>query len=127
MWGLRGGAVVYRVALFVPYVLPQVAVGVVWGWIYAPTRGWLNRALEALGLGALTTGWLGDPRTALYAVLIGPAVQAFLPVLTVRVTPPARLRRGVPDDSAVDGEGEGQDPVGTRAAQLAACDGERPA
>jgi ABC-type sugar transport system permease subunit len=69
VWGVRRGAGVYRVALFVPYVLPQVAVGVVWGWIYAPTRGWLNRVLEAVGLGALATGWLGDPRTALYAVL----------------------------------------------------------
>jgi raffinose/stachyose/melibiose transport system permease protein len=47
----------------------------VWGWIYEPSRGWLNRALEAVGLGSLTTGWLGNPRTALYAV-IGTAVWA---------------------------------------------------
>ena len=69
VWGVRTGAVVYRIALFLPYVLPQVAVGVVWGWIYAPTRGWLNRVLGAVGLDALTTGWLGNPSTALYAVL----------------------------------------------------------
>ncbi len=69
VWGVGRGAVVYRIALFLPYVLPQVAVGVVWGWIYAPTRGWLNRALEAVGLDGLTTGWLGNPDTALYAVL----------------------------------------------------------
>jgi raffinose/stachyose/melibiose transport system permease protein len=50
-------------------VLPQVAVGVVWGWIYEPSRGWLNRALELVGLEGLTRGWLGDPSVALYAVL----------------------------------------------------------
>ena len=41
--------------------------------------------------------------------------------------PPARLALGVPDDSAVDSQGEGQDLVDTRPAQLATRDGERPA
>ncbi len=69
LWGVRRGSTFYRIVFFLPYVLPQVAVGVVWGWIYAPTRGWLNRGLEAVGLDGLTRGWLGDPNTALYAVL----------------------------------------------------------
>ena len=69
MWNVRRGTVAYRIAFFMPFVLPQVAVGVVWGWIYDPLRGWLNRALEVVGLGRLTTGWLGNPDTALYAVL----------------------------------------------------------
>jgi len=75
VWVVSRGSVFYRIAFFLPYVLPQVAVGVVWGWIYDPTRGWLNRALELVGLDALTTGWLGNPDTALYAVL-GTAVWA---------------------------------------------------
>ena len=69
VWGVRRGSVFYRVAFFMPYVLPQVAIGVVWGWIYDPVRGWLNRGLEVVGLGSATTGWLGNPDTALYAVL----------------------------------------------------------
>jgi ABC-type sugar transport system permease subunit len=69
LWDVKRGSALYRVAFFLPYVLPQVAVGVVWGWIYEPTRGWLNRALEAVGLESITTGWLGNPDTALYAVL----------------------------------------------------------
>ncbi|NIK62028.1 carbohydrate ABC transporter permease [Kribbella shirazensis] len=75
VWGTGRSSIFYRIAFFVPYVLPQVAIGVVWGWIYDPARGWLNRALEAVGLGSLTTGWLGNPDTALYAVL-GTAVWA---------------------------------------------------
>ena len=75
LWDVQRGSVPYRVAFFLPYVLPQVAIGVVWGWIYEPTRGWLNRGLELVGLDALTTGWLGNPSTALYAVL-GTAVWA---------------------------------------------------
>ncbi len=69
VWNVQRGSVWYRTAFFLPYILPPVAVGVVWGWIYEPSRGWLNRALESVGLGALTTGWLGNPSTALYAVL----------------------------------------------------------
>ena len=69
LWHVRRGSVFYRTVFFLPYVLPQVAVGVVWGWIYEPSRGWLNKVLETVGLDAITTGWLGNPDTALYAVL----------------------------------------------------------
>ena len=75
LWKVRRGSLAYRVVFFLPFVLPQVAVGVVWTWIYDPTRGWLNQVLELVGLGTLTAGWLGDPDTALYAVL-GTAIWA---------------------------------------------------
>lgn len=75
MWKVRRASLAYRVAFFLPYILPQVAIGVVWGWIYDPTRGWLNRVLEAVGLERFAGGWLGDPGLALYAVL-GTAVWA---------------------------------------------------
>jgi ABC-type sugar transport system permease subunit len=70
MWNVGRGGVFYRIAFFLPYALPAVAVGVVWSWIYDPMRGWLNQALGAVGLGFLRTGWLGNPDTALYAVLV---------------------------------------------------------
>ena len=69
VWAVPKGTVLYRIAFFLPYVLPQVALGIVWSWIYDPTRGWLNRVLEFVGLGRFTAGWLGNPDTALYAVL----------------------------------------------------------
>ena len=69
VWGVRRGSVFYKLAFFVPFVLPQVAIAVVWGWIYDPTSGWLNKGLELISLGRFTTGWLGNPDTALYAVL----------------------------------------------------------
>ena len=90
----------------------------------------------ALEVSVLVIGWvLGGVvgvGTVLYALLIGPAVQAFLPLLTVRLDPPARAMdqartTGGADRSAVDSEGEGKDLVDTRTPQLAACDGERPA
>ena len=70
LWGVQRGSVLYRLCFFLPYVLPPVAIGIVWGWIYDPVQGVLNRALGALGLDALQRGWLGDPTWALYAVLV---------------------------------------------------------
>lgn len=69
LWNVRRGTTLYRLSFFLPYVLPGVAIGVVWGWIYDPLRGWLNEALQVVGLGDAATGWLGNPDTALYAVL----------------------------------------------------------
>jgi ABC-type sugar transport system permease subunit len=69
VWNARAGSVFYRTVFFLPFILPQVAIGVVWGWIYEPSRGWLNKVLDLVGLESITTGWLGNPDTALYAVL----------------------------------------------------------
>ena len=88
LWKVKRGSLWYRVAFFIPYILPGVAIGVVWGWIYDPIRGWLNEALRLIGLDAVTTGWLGDPDTALYAVIatavwasVGFSVVIFLAAL----------------------------------------------
>lgn len=69
LWTVQRGSVIYRVIFFLPYVLPGVAIGIVWGWIYDPVNGLLNEALKAIGLGFLATGWLGEPDLAIYAVL----------------------------------------------------------
>lgn len=69
LWSVQRGSVVYRLIFFLPYVLPGVAIGIVWGWIYDPVNGLLNQALRAVGLGDLARGWLGEPDVALYAVL----------------------------------------------------------
>jgi ABC-type sugar transport system permease subunit len=70
LWTVRRGSRFYRLSIFFPYVMPGVAIGITWGWIYDPINGWLNVALRSIGLGFLTTGWLGTPETALYAVLV---------------------------------------------------------
>jgi raffinose/stachyose/melibiose transport system permease protein len=61
----------FRILLFLPQVMPAVAIGVMWRWVYAPD-GALNSGLDAVGLGSLKRGWLGDFTLALPAVgLIG--------------------------------------------------------
>jgi ABC-type sugar transport system permease subunit len=65
------GLTVYRVLFFLPYVLPLVAVGVTWRWMYSGD-GTVNQILGAVGLDGLTRAWLGDFTLALPAIgLIG--------------------------------------------------------
>jgi len=64
-----GGRTFFRVTLFLPKVLSVAVVAVVWGRIYDPDIGIINTALEAVGLGSWTKGWLGDP------VFVLPAIQ----------------------------------------------------
>ena len=67
--GVRGGEF-YRVLLFFPYIIPAIAVGIMWGQIYDPSNGLLNGILTALGFkGFASYPWLGDARTAMVATM----------------------------------------------------------
>jgi ABC-type sugar transport system permease subunit len=57
----------FRVIYFLPQVIPLVAVGVTWRWMYG-SDGLVNQALSAVGLGSVTRAWLGDITFALPAV-----------------------------------------------------------
>jgi raffinose/stachyose/melibiose transport system permease protein len=62
----------FRTVFFIPQIIPSVALGTIFGWIYAPRFGVLQQILKLLGLGNLASPWLGSPQTAPYAVgLIG--------------------------------------------------------
>lgn len=62
------GVMALRTVLFLPYVSSVVAVAIVWQWMYHPEVGLFNYALSFLGLGPVD--WLGNPRTALVALMI---------------------------------------------------------
>jgi raffinose/stachyose/melibiose transport system permease protein len=57
----------FRVVLFLPQVVASVVVATVWSMIYAP-QGVLNTVARSIGLGGLTTDWLGNFSTALPAI-----------------------------------------------------------
>ena len=70
LWSGTRGSLVFRTIYFIPFILPLVVVALVWGWIFHPLFGPVNKFLDGVGLEQLSRGWLGDPNTALYAVLI---------------------------------------------------------
>ena len=65
----------FRTLFFLPVVTTLVAVAVVWRYVYHPRFGLLNQGLGALGLGPID--WLGDPRSAMPAIIVMAAWKNF--------------------------------------------------
>lgn len=61
---------IYRILLIVPMAFPAVVEVLLWGFIYHPNDGLLNRALIGLGLESWTHNWLGDTRFALLSLMM---------------------------------------------------------
>lgn len=57
-----------RAAVFAPYVLSGVGVGLVWLFIFDPVYGVLSWILR--GVGASSPQWINDPKLALWMVII---------------------------------------------------------
>ncbi len=70
IWRGVRGMLFFRTVYFLPVVLAEIVVAIIWNWIYHPLFGALNQLLQLIGLGGLARGWLGDPNTALAALLI---------------------------------------------------------
>src|SRR5918998_3821996 len=70
LWSGTRASLFFRTVYFLPFILPLVVVSIVWQWIFHPLFGPLNKLLDSVGLEQLSRGWLGDPNTALYAVLV---------------------------------------------------------
>lgn len=61
------GIGVYRTALFMPYVISLVVVGLLWKFLLDDQVGAVNRTMEAAGFGGRS--WLGSPGLALASVI----------------------------------------------------------
>ncbi len=59
-----------RAIFYGPGILPLVAVGMIWSWMYNGQFGFVNEFLKVIGLGDYTRGWLSVYETALPATFI---------------------------------------------------------
>jgi raffinose/stachyose/melibiose transport system permease protein len=58
----------YRVLFVLPIVVPGFVNIILWRWLFA-NQGAINFILRGVGLEEVTRAWLGDPKTALYALM----------------------------------------------------------
>ncbi len=61
------GGSVLRTVLFSTYMVPSIAVALVWSKLYSPTEGPFNQMLGWIGIGPQT--WLSSPDTALVSLV----------------------------------------------------------
>lgn len=99
---LRGSRL-YKSAFYMPITLSLVVVGQVWIWIYQPNWGLLNSVLEAVGLDGLTRAWLGDPATALIAVIVAWCWQQTALSLILYLAALTTIPRDLLEAAAIDG------------------------
>ncbi|MFC5403485.1 carbohydrate ABC transporter permease [Cohnella soli] len=59
-----------KVIFFAPAILSPLVVGYTWLYIYEPQNGLLNMLLGKVGLSTWEQMWLGDPKYALYAIVL---------------------------------------------------------
>src|SRR5690625_2073812 len=72
--GLRYGRTALRSMLFIPYMVPTIAVAIIWGYLYSPLHGPLNQILRFFGVPG--QAWLGSVDSALFSVVIFNVWQA---------------------------------------------------
>lgn len=66
--GMIRGRKLLRGIVFIPYMIPTIAVAIIWGYLYAPLHGPLNQILGWVGLPAQP--WLGSVDTAMISLVI---------------------------------------------------------
>jgi raffinose/stachyose/melibiose transport system permease protein len=99
----RRGLAAFRLIFFLPQILPLIAVGIVWRWVYAP-RGLANQILGWFGV-ASERAWLGEWHWALPAIgLIGAWVQSGLTMMLF-IAGAGRIDRHLYEAARLDGAG----------------------
>jgi multiple sugar transport system permease protein len=93
----------WRVALFAPFVTTLVATAVVWNYLLHTRYGLINYALG--GLGIAPVDWLGNPRTALPAILLFVAWKSFGYNMIIFLASLQAVPRELEDAARVDGAG----------------------
>lgn len=97
------GIRVFRTIFFTPQVIASVAVGTIFGWIYAPQFGVINHLLDIAGLGSLQTAWFGNRVTAPIAVgLIGTWLWTGFCIL-IFIAGIQKIEEDLYDSSEIDG------------------------
>lgn len=104
MGKVRRGMSFFRAVFFLPQVLPLVAVGITWRWLYDDT-GIINQVLSVIGLDAVTRAWLGDYDLALFALgFIGTWVMSGL-CMMLFISGAQKIDPSLYEAATIDGAG----------------------
>lgn len=99
---LRGRGLV-RVILFATYVVPTVAIVIVWSNLYAPSYGPIDATLSALGV--TSPGWLSNPSSALISLVIFNVWQMLGYYVVLLVAGLTQIPEEVYEAARIDGAG----------------------
>ena len=96
----------FRLAFFLPYVLPSAVVALIWIWMYTPALGLLSRTMTALGFAE--PNWLGDPDLAMVSLAITTVWWTLGFNFVLYLAGLQEIPRDLYEASAIDGAGPWQ-------------------
>jgi raffinose/stachyose/melibiose transport system permease protein len=97
---LRG---ILRTIYFIPATISITVAGMLFSFIYNPQIGLVNRALSAVGLGSLSRDWLGNPHTAIFAIIGMSQWQSIGYTAVLFVVAIQRIPKELYEAAAIDG------------------------
>jgi ABC-type sugar transport system permease subunit len=104
----RGRAIV-RMLMLIPWATPAVVGALAWKWVYHGQYGLLNAMLGSFGFGGLERAWLGDPSTALGAVIAANVWRGFPFIAVMLGAALANLPAELHEAAAIDGASRWQE------------------
>lgn len=78
------GRGILRTTILLPWAIPPVVAGVLWGQIFHADAGILNAIIYQLGLGSGNYAWMSDSTIALHVIIMA-EIWRFLPFVTLFV------------------------------------------
>ena len=99
------GRTLLRALMILPWALPTVVNATLWRLIYNPEYGALNAALTQIGLLENYRSWLGEPNSALAALIVADCWKNFPLVALIALAALQAVPRDITAASLVDGAG----------------------
>ncbi|WP_426127714.1 carbohydrate ABC transporter permease [Pararhizobium sp. PWRC1-1] len=97
------GRTLLRALMILPWALPTVVNATLWRLIYNPEYGAMNAALTQIGLIDAYRSWLGEPGSAMWAIILADAWKNFPLVALIALAALQAVPRDTIAASLVDG------------------------
>jgi raffinose/stachyose/melibiose transport system permease protein len=96
----------FRTAFFIPVLISMTVIGILFSFIYNPEVGLLNSFLKGIGLGSWAKGWLGDPKTSIFAVIAVSQWQSIGYTVMLYVLAVQKIPGELYEAATIDGAGK---------------------
>lgn len=96
----------FRVTYFMPVMISISVIALLFGFVYNPQMGLLNSFLELIGLDALAKPWLGNSKTAIYAVIAMSQWQSIGYIMMLFIVAIQKIPKELYEAAEIDGAGK---------------------
>lgn len=93
----------YRTVFFFPSIISLTVVGIVWSFVFNPTKGILNHLLDLLSLESFKHAWLGESATALWCIAVALIWQSVGYYMVMHVAAIDGVSAEIYEAAAIDG------------------------